>query len=465
MKRSFPALLLAICMFIALCSCGESQIPETVPEYGGDIREEDFDLLGYEYIISAITHGSVYPLNPTSGDTARGDQLLLRYKEAEEKYNCKITIRDGSDVGTFLTYYAANIKYSDLMFNAMHQIIRGKYLQNGYFMPFSDMDIDLESGLYGTPAVLEAGNFKGDYYSIIAYYWGFPAADTAPAMWFNPRVISNFQQTSPHELDEMGEWTWDTLEKMCEAIRDTSNPDENMQTYALAYTNLPYLELGALYSNGARAVTKDESGRLYYSFNDQRALEALDFTHSLAARDLICNGGDRQNIEPFVENRRAFFLEYTHMGLSDEGTQNLSYLMNDAYEWIYFPAGPSYVPGTPRTAYSYNSRLFYAPLNSDAEVHSILLPFLFQPLPGETAETWQDDFKRVTFFTEESFEYFTRLRDDAFFDYLVYSSFSGDFEDKLVRMTRGTLSISETLESLESNMQSALDTYYNDYLE
>lgn len=463
MRRTF-SLILAFCMVFIMCSCGSQPEAEVIPQYDSADSDSDADLLGYEYKIAAITHGSVYPLNPVSGDTARGDKLLQRYKETEEKFNCKINILDGSDIATFLAYYAANMKYADLMFNAIHQVITGKYLQNGYFAPFSDMDLDLQSGLFGPPAVLEAGNFNGDYYSIIAYYWGFPAADTVPAMWFNPRVISNYQQTSPHELDEQGEWTWATFEKMCEAIHDVSSPDENMRTYAMAYTNLPYLELGALYSNGARAVTKDESGRLVYSFNDQKTIEALEFTNGLAERDLICNGGDRQNIEPFVENRRAFYMEYTHMGLSDEGTQNLSYKMQDAYEWIYFPAGPSYVPGTPRTAYSFNSRFFYAPANSDQEIHSILLPFMFQPLPGETVDTWQDDFSRTTFFTNESFEYFKILRDDTFFDYLVYSSFAGDLEAKLVRMTEGTLSIAETLESMESKMQSTLDNLYNDYL-
>lgn len=460
--RRLILLFLAIIFIFSACSGEEA---ETVPEYDPDEGLGDPDLMGYEYVITAVTHGSVYPLNPTSGDSKRGDELLQRYRETEQKFNCKIKIVDGSDVGTYITYYAADMKYADLMFNVLHQVITGKQLQNGYFIPFSDMDIDLESGLYGTPGILEAGQFKDDYYAVIAYYWGFPAADTTPAMWFNPRVISNYQQTSPHELREQGLWNWDTLEKMCEAIRDTSDPDKSMHTYALAYTNLPYLELGALYSNGARAVTKTDDGRLVYSFNDKKSIEALEFTHSLAERDLICDGGDRQNITPFIENRRAFFLEYTHLGLSDEGKTNLSYMMEGAYEWIYFPDGPSHVPGMPRTAYSFNSRLFWAPRNSSTEAHEILLPYMFQPLPGETVDTWQDDFKRTTFFTEDSFECFIELRDNTFFDYLVYSSFSGDFEDKLVQMTKGKLSIVETLESLESRMQAKLDDLYNDFLD
>ena len=126
------------------------------------------------------------------------------------------------------------------------------------FLFHNNVDIDLFSGLYGTPGALEAGLFGNEYYSIIAYYWGFPSPYTMPAMWFNPRVISTYQQTSPHELNEQGEWTWAALEQMCEVINDTSDPDENKHTYALAYTSEPYLEFAALFSNNARIVTKGD---------------------------------------------------------------------------------------------------------------------------------------------------------------------------------------------------------------
>ena len=331
-------------------------------------------------------------------------------------------------------------------------------------MPFSDMDIDLFSGLYGTPGALEAGLFGNEYYSIIAYYWGFPSPYTMPAMWFNPRVISTYQQPHPHELNETGEWTWDTFETMCESILDTSDPDENNHVYAVRYTNEPYLETAAVYSNGGRIVTKESDGRLTLALNSPEVIEALEFIHSLAERDLITDGGDRQNITPFVENRQAFFLEFTHMGLSSEGTGNLSYQMKEAYEWIYFPTGPrGDANSNSRTSFSYHSRIFYAPSNSDGEVHSILLPYLLQPLPGETKETWQDDFERNNFYSKESFEYFNMIRDEAFYDYSVFIPFS-DMQSIFMNVTRGTKSASEAFASVEGSFQDSLDRKYNDYL-
>ena len=457
------AILLAA--FIILVACTQTE-NETVPEYDPKPDAENIDLLGYEYIIHAETHGGgQFQLSPQPGDDARGDKLLQRYKDTEEKYNIKMVIRDGCNLGDFVVQYAAGMKYADLLIAKIADVFNGRYVQNGYFMAFSDMDIDLNSGLYGTPGTLEAGSFGNKYYSIVAYYWGFPQPYTMPAMWFNPRVISDYQQTSPHELDEQGEWNWATLEKMCEAIRDVSDPDKEMRTYALAYTSEPYLEFAALFSNNARPVTKGADGRLVFSLNTPQAIEAMDFIQSLANRDLICEGGDRQNITPFVENRRAFFLEFTHLGLSSEGTNNLAFQMQSAYEWITFPTGPSGDPkDKARSAYSYHTRIFYAPANSDAEIHSILLPYLLQPLPGETTETWQDTFERNNFFTEESFNYFVQIRDEAFYDYTPFIPWS-DYQSMLLRITRGFVSASEAFSSIGDKWQDSLDRLYNDYLE
>jgi hypothetical protein len=192
----------------------------------------------------------------------------------------------------------------------------------------------------------------------------------------------------------------------------------------------------------------------------------LEFIGSLAERQLICDGGDRQNIAPFVDNKRAFFVEFTHLGLSDEGRENLAFRMQEAYEWIYFPQGPSNTNGSlARTSFSYNSRFFYAPINTDVEVQEFLLPYMFQPLPGDTVETWQDDFARSTFFSDESFECFKVIRDEAFFDYTVYVPFSDVLYPNIMNITKGKHTATEALSSIAEKMQASLDKYYNDYME
>ena len=462
-KKIIAVALLAVMLFCVSCAAAPEE--ETVPDFNSGSDDGSRDLLGYEFIMATAIAGNENPLKPDSGASARGDRLLQRYKDTEDTFNVKISVLDGCSLGDLVIRYAAGMKYADIMAVKINDMVKGKYIPNGYFQAFSDMNIDLSSRMYGTPSIIEGGSFGGKCYGIISYYWGFPAADTTPAMWFNPRVISNFNQPSPHELDEQGSWTWETLEGMCEVIRDVSDPDPAMRTYALAYTSEPYLELAALFSNNARIAKKAENGKISYALDSKEAIEAMTFIRGLVEKDLICDGGDRQNITPFIENRRAFFVEYTHLGLSDEGSNNLSYQMKEAYEWIYFPSGPSGAGSVSRSAYSYWTRFMYATLTADPEVLEILLPYLFRPLPGETEETWQDDFKRATFFTEESFEYFQILRDEAFFDYAAYTPFTDLLQPKLLAMTRGTASVAETFESMSAKIQASFDDLYNQYIE
>ncbi len=463
-KTGIIAFYIIFCIILTSCAANAE---ETVPDYDIVITSENADLLGYEYIIAAGTHGGgQVQLAPEPGSDIRGDRLLQRYKDVEDKFNMKLTVIGECNLGAFMTLWAAGMKYADLVIAQAAEMATGRYVQNGFFLPFSDMDIDLFSGLYGTQGMLDAGCFNGKYYCIMSYYWGLPSPYTMPAMWYNPRVLSTYQQAMPHELEEQGEWNWAAFEKICEAVHDTSSPSEKDHVYAVSALSEPFLELAAMYSNGARPVTKGEDGKLYCTLNSKNTLEALEFIKSLEDRKLIGDrrNADNQDVTEFVENRNAFFLQYTHSGLSSEDPNNLANRMNDAYEWTMFPTGPSYDPSMSRTAYSYHSRFYFAPGNSDPEVHSVVLPFLFQPLPGETTETWQDVLERNNFFSKESFEIYCKIRDEAFYDYAPYIPYT-DMNGVLSKITTGSAVASEAMESIESSIQASLDKLYNDYID
>ena len=132
MKKSKIAVLL-IAVFLILAACSQGATEEIVPEYENKVEEADIDLLGYVYTIAAETHGGgEYQLSPDPGSSDRGDRLLQRYKDTEQKFNVKMDIQDGSSLSMFLTQYAAGMKYADLMISKIADVFNGKYVQNGY---------------------------------------------------------------------------------------------------------------------------------------------------------------------------------------------------------------------------------------------------------------------------------------------------------------------------------------------
>ena len=427
---------------------------------------EDIDLNGYNYIMTGYAHGGsqgVFSLNPEPGESLHSDKLLQRYKDAEKKFNITISHINGVNMSRFITYYLADMKYVDLMFTVLNDIFIGGYAQNGYMHAFSDMNIDLHSGIYGSDNVLEAGRLADDYYAVRPYYWGIPSADICAALWFKPSTLSLFQQPSPHELDEQGEWTWDAFESIMVGSRDTSDPDPANHTYGCAYTNEPFLEIAVINSNNGKWVEMQNDGKLVYALNRPEAIEAMDFVSSLVERDLLVDGGDRFNLVPFIENRALFFVGYSHWGLSSEGTENLSYQAGGPFEWTYFPKGPRATESTSKAILSYWSRFFFAPSNTDISIQETLLPYLFQLLPGDTVDNWQDDFERNNFFSEKSFEIFVDMRDNAVYDYSAFVDYQNTIRPLLESITRGNKSASEAFSSISDKIQAHVDSQYNDY--
>ena len=150
-KIKTAAVLILILLLAAACAAGPEE--ETVPEYGSIPDDGNIDLQGYEFIMASAIAGSENPLNPQSGNTARGDRLLQRYRDTENKFNIKINVRDDCSCGELVIRSAAGLKYADLMAVKINDMVHGKYIQNGYFIPFSYMNIDLDSGIYGTQSI------------------------------------------------------------------------------------------------------------------------------------------------------------------------------------------------------------------------------------------------------------------------------------------------------------------------
>ena len=67
-KLKIFAVIMTVFMLFTACTAAEKEI---VPEYDPNAKADEIDLLGYEFIIAALSHGGQYPLNPESGSTAR----------------------------------------------------------------------------------------------------------------------------------------------------------------------------------------------------------------------------------------------------------------------------------------------------------------------------------------------------------------------------------------------------------
>lgn len=464
MKRILLMIFAAV-LSVSMIACASAEEPESFDtSFDGNVDLSDLDMDGYLFKIACVLHGSVNALNPSSDYEVRGDKLITKYNQLKAEHNCSFQVTDGVDLAAFKTFYYAGDMYADVILATAANMFHDGYVLGGLFIPWNTIDeIDITDQRYGSETVKEANMWLGDYYGIDAQYLQMPCADTMPAMFVNPTTIKMYGQQSPYELYENGTWDWDHLRTMCHAIYDVTSSDKNEWVLPMGYTSEPYLELACIYSNGASIITREDSGRLIYTLDSVPVRNALEFITELRADGYIMDDGDRQNIDPFCANRRAFFFEFSHLGLYSESSSNFSTRMEGEFDWITFPKGPDAEGDVISTKYSWYSRHFYLPGNVNYDYIGAIIPELFDFLPGEDRDTWEKDFYSVNFYNQESFDFYRKIRDNASFDYSVFCDFTGAIYNALKAITRGSKTITEAVTNIADSVQNDLDTRYNDY--
>lgn len=460
--RSKPSFVF-ILLLILVTSCA-AEVPESFDLSVNDMDGEysSSDLNGYVFTMICRQDGDRNPFNPVSGDDAKTDKLLQRYRDAEELYNCKIDSQDGFDENIVPKKFFAGEKYADLIFTHQCIVHNGGYITTGIINPFSSLDLDLTDVKYGCKAGKVSNTYGDDMYAIYPYFWSVQTVSIMPTMWFNPQVINRFGQRSPFELYEQDKWDWENFREMCHAMRDDTDSDKANWILPMGYTSEPYLELACIYSNNGRLVEIDGNGKMVYALDSPNVAEAMEFLVDLSADGYMTDDGDRQNIDPFCTNKRAFFFEFTHLGIFTNSTTNIAGKMEGEYEWMIFPHGPRGDRNTVTTAFSWYSSYFYLCGNVDTSCAETLLPYLYEPLPGDNRENFEDDFKRINFYSEESYRFYQKMRDEAICDYSVYTPFTTTVYDALKKITRRTMTVTEALSSIKEKVQSYIDEQYND---
>lgn len=463
MKRMVLAVL-AFFIMTATAACTSAGDPES---FDGSLDPEisgyKTDMNGYLFKIACYLHGfnKENALNPSSDFEVRSDKLVSRYNQIKADHNCDFQISNGVDMNAVKTYHFAGDIYADTILEPAGTIFEDGYVRAGMFIPWNYIEeIDITDERYGSEKVKQANMWLGECYGIDARYLQMPCADTMAVMYINPTTIRKYSQPMPFDLYENGQWDWAHLEDMCHAIWDVTSSDKNEWVVAMGYNNVPYLEFACVYSNGGRFATQTESGRLVYTFDSQNTKHAMEFLSNLRAEGYIIDDEDRFNIDPFCENRRAFFFGFSHLGLYTESTNNFSTRMEEEFDWITFPQGPDADGTEVCSRYSWWSRHFYLPSNVNYDYIGAVIPELFDFLPGENKDNWEKDFYAVNFYSERSFEFYKKFRDDAEFDFSVFCDYNS-INNMLLSMIRGTTSISQGTAEIAGLIQNGLDERYN----
>jgi hypothetical protein len=270
----------------------------------------------------------------------------------------------------------------------------------------------LSNGLMYDLATLEEFDFTEDKWNssvrdIMTYgdsIYGMAEGKPEPriGVFWNKRLFqeAGLDPDLPYDLQASGEWTWEKFEELCVKLNIDSNNDGTIDSYATGSFSVDFYR-GAVASNNARFIGKDENNKFYNATLEPNFLEAVQWATSIVQKGYEMPAPPDSNWDWFIA---AFHDAKVAMTFAEQYKVSNWADMTDDWGFVLCPKGPK--------ASSYGAYYF----DNIAVMPSCLDPetakkvaFAYNlwtdPTPGyeDDEEGWKDN-------------YYTRFRDERAVD-------------------------------------------------
>jgi len=458
-------LCLIICLSFLLISCDNST---TNNKNDGDDADqpaiiEKVDLDGYEFIIRALVREGRYQLMPDPMEaTLLEEKLLAHYAKTEEDFNCVITV-DVADS------WVAKVKSSQAVGDKYANVVDG-WLEEGFplifsgsLLPLDDFEVfdDLYSGKWGNKNFLDTMVYNSEHYAFIPAYWGLPTPQFGNVLYFNPRIINDYQQPNPHELIEQKNWIWSKFKTMCENLYHLD--EAGKPTGSINITNQNYVMKAAIASNGVKFAKQDETGRFIFNLDSPEAITAMDWVRECVVSEAFIANRSKPVAwvdDQFIAGETAFTVQWTYHGTTDQNS--IAYKMEDEFNWAPFPVGPDGTHGQWGGAISHGTRYMFVTHSSYNEMSefNILVNALYEPFEDMKKYDWRSIFGSQVFYKPMDQQIYFEMYETASYDFTGMITFPN-----MESIQKGTIATSEAVEKVKSASQASLDKNINAFLD
>ena len=452
--------LLLLCLLIGIFSACNETVTEGDLE--GETVTEYRDFGGQEFIHS--TSGWVM-FWPEEAISVNNDRIRAKTKAVQEALNCVLTDEIGGDEKS--TYYQQLIAVGDYHINFATEMGTPNCIYSlykaGMIEYLDDIEaIDLKNEkVWGTPAKRLPFTYEG---KVWAYAGGGKEGGAYGRILYNNELIKEFGIDSPQVLLEQNKWTFDTFKELLPLVSDTST---ERKIYGLSiYPDDQMLPLSAIFANGGNIVKTDSSGKSYFGLSDNEALTALEWVKSLEAdKDSLKHDAWPPTI--FGSKGSTFFLTRSWVGLGVSETDKIMYPQShlDDFGWIPFPYGPNAEYGKSSGAYDSEAGGSVIMIGNDKQDSGYVLnAFLSFVMTDDEGNIIDEEalFKRNFFQTEESYNNYKDGCNNFSYDY--FSQLENSYKDMvsaLNKVTKGTATPNEAMESIKVAMQAQIDISIN----
>jgi hypothetical protein len=209
-------------------------------------------------------------------------------------------------------------------------------VRNNMFFDVGDLpSVNLTDAKWNSH-VHDAMQFGDGIFGFVQGYNQFNAG----VVFFNKDVLreAGIDPDLPYDLQADNAWTWDAMMDIAQAVTRDSRNTGIIDTFGFCtFSNRTVLS--ALFSNGARFVGKDETGRFYNAASGSNEfLQAFDHVRNFATLELLQPQPEGSGWDWWRDGFRegnAAFLIYEEYGKDD--------FANVPFEWgmVLYPRGPA----------------------------------------------------------------------------------------------------------------------------
>lgn len=267
-KACLKVLTLVLCLsfVISFTGCGEKPVEagdDDGPKATDDnVSAERSGLNGDTIKISMWWDGA-----PTT------ELAKATIKAIEEKYNCKIEY-----VSIPFEGYISKLNASVLSGEPMADIV---YIEARTLPALTEADIIIPvDGFFDFsdpkwPSIIkQTGQYAGKQYGFASYSWD------GAGIYYNKEMIEKAGIPDPFDLQEKGEWNWDTFIETARATTKDTDGDGAIDQWGLS-DQIYYMFNPIVLSNDGDFIKITDDGRAQYMLDTPNAIEALQFVSDL----------------------------------------------------------------------------------------------------------------------------------------------------------------------------------------
>ena len=281
MKQSVKKVCLAmmvLLVFFSITACkeAESSAKATItPTKAPDANQTTAALTSeatpeptYDFGGRVLKIGSYYDMTPDPTASALKEAYANRIAFVEKNYNCKIEYVAIPDdyTATYITSVLAGDPIVDFGY-VMNYRLTPALIEGGIAYPLSDLNVFNFNDYKWRPDYVEAGKYKGKYYSLL-----MKDPEVRYGIFWNKTLFEQYGLPDLYELYEKDEWTWEKFKEIAIAGNQDLDNDGTIDIYG--FNDRESLVWCYIYSNGAEVAQKTDDG-MTLDLSDSKVIEAL----------------------------------------------------------------------------------------------------------------------------------------------------------------------------------------------